>query len=320
MKKFLNNMINEVKSSSNVVIMTHRHMDLDGFGSALGLYEVILKYNKNVSIITNREEMDSSISKSVEKLDVNKYDFINEEQLFSKINENSLILILDVHKKEMLEVPDVVDQNYKIIIIDHHIVGNNPIDNTVFTYIKPGTSSTVEIVTQILEEENVKIDSIVATIMLAGMYIDTNNFNLKTTKDTYLSGAFLMENGADNVMKQEIFQENRKSFIERQNLLKHSYMINDNMIICVLDKTIYTGVDLAKISDELLQIEEVDASFTIGFVDENIIGISARSLGIINVEKIMNKFGGGGHKTDAAARIETTDIKEIKNKLETILK
>ena len=320
MKKFLNNMINEVKSSSNVVIMTHRHMDLDGFGSALGLYEVILKYNKNVSIITNREEMDSSISKSVEKLDVNKYDFINEEQLFSKINENSLILILDVHKKEMLEVPDVVDQNYKIIIIDHHIVGNNPIDNTVFTYIKPGTSSTVEIVTQILEEENVKIEPIVATIMLAGMYIDTNNFNLKTTKDTYLSGAFLMENGADNVMKQEIFQENRKSFIERQNLLKHSYMINDNMIICVLDKTIYTGVDLAKISDELLQIEEVDASFTIGFVDENIIGISARSLGIINVEKIMNKFGGGGHKTDAAARIETTDIKEIKNKLETILK
>lgn len=320
MKKFLNNLTNEIKNSSNVIVMTHKHMDLDGFGSALGLYEVIKKYNHCVSIITNPKEQDPSIKRAIEKLDVNKYNFITEENLKDEISNNTLVLILDVHKKEMLEVPSVVDEKCKLIIIDHHITGENIINNTSFTYIKPGTSSTVEIVTQILQEEKVAIDPVVATIMLAGMYIDTNNFNLKTTKETYLSGAFLMESGADNVMKQEIFQENRKRFIERQNLLKHSYMINDNMIICVLDKTVYTGTDLAKISDELLQIEEVDASFTIGYVSEDVVGISSRSLGVINVEKIMNEFGGGGHKTDAAARINTDDIKFVKNKLEEIIK
>lgn len=320
MKKFLGNLINEIKLSDNVVIMTHRHMDLDGFGAGLGLYEVILKYNKNVSIVTNYKEQDTSITRSIEKLDKNNYNFINGETLLNNVTENTLVLILDVHKKEMLEVPSITESSCKIIIIDHHITGNDIIDNTTFTYIEPGISSTVEIITQILQMENIKITPEVATIMLAGMYIDTNNFNLKTTKETYLAGAYLMESGADNVMKQEIFQESRKNFIGRQNLLKHSYMVNDNMIICVLDKTIYAGSDLAKISDELLQIEEVEASFTIGYVSENLVGISARSLGIINVEQIMNKFGGGGHKTEAAARIETEDIKEIKNKLENLLK
>ncbi len=319
MKEFLNKLIVSIQKCDSVIIMSHRYMDLDGFGAALGLYQIVKKYNESVSIIINKEEQDSAISKAMEKIDT-PISFLTALDAEKRVTANTLLIILDVHKKEMLECPFLVDQTEHLVVIDHHIKGEHILDNVSYSYIKDNVSSTVEIIVDLLKLEEERIGSIISTIMLAGMYIDTNNFNIKTTANTYLAGAYLMQNGANNVVKQELFQEDKKNIIRRQKLLKNSHMVNKNMIVCVLDKNIYTGTDLAKIAEELLQFEEVEASFAIGYVEENTVGVSARSLGKINVEKIMKCLGGGGHKTDAAARMPNHSLNKCKDILLEILR
>lgn len=319
MKDFLNRLLLSAENSSSVMIMSHRHMDLDGFGAALGLYQIIKKYNKKVSILINPEEQDSSISKAKEKIHT-PVCFVTKEEAMKSVTKDTLLLILDVHKKEMLECPSLLDKTSSVVIIDHHIKGDSIIDTASFSYIEENVSSTVEIIVDFLKREGEHISSIFATIMLAGMYIDTNNFNIKTSANTYLAGAYLMENGANNVVKQELFQEDRKNIIRRGKLLKNSHMVNKNMIVCMLDKNVYTGSDLAKIAEELLQFEEVEASFAIGYVEENVVGVSARSLGKIDVEKVMKRLGGGGHKTDAATRLEDVSLNKCHEILLGVLK
>lgn len=321
MDEIFEKMTVQIQNAGNIIIMTHRYMDLDGFGAALGIYEIIKKYNKKSYIIINEEEMDTSIEKSIEKLYRRvHFNFIDKEKVFKYIDDKTLLIILDVHKREMLECPELLDDVEDIILLDHHIKGNCMIENIICSYLNTNFSSTVEIIVKYLEKENLKIESIVATIMLAGMYIDTNNFNIKTTSNTFLAAAYLMECGANNIIKQELFQENKKTVLRRQKLLKNSFMVNENVILCTLDKNIYVGSDLAKIAEELLQFEDVDASFVIGYVEQETVGVSARSLGKINVERIVKQLGGGGHKTDAAARLSNTSLTKAREMIVSILK
>ena len=151
--------------------------------------------------------------------------------------------------------------------------------------------------------------------MLAGIEIDTNAFNIKTSSKTFEAAAYLLKIGASNIEKQKLLKENKESYCKRQEFVKNSYMLNDNMALCVMDNKIYPKYELALISEDLLQFDNVEASFTIGYTDKNTVGISARSIGEIDVERIMECLGGGGHKTDAAASIENKKIEEVKEEL-----
>jgi len=292
-------------------------MDLDGFGASLGMATILKKYQKEAEIIVNLDEQETSIKKAMEIIQNKNYKFL-ESSMIHEVEPNSLLIILDVHKKEMLEIPSFIEKAKEIIIVDHHIKRNCVVGN--INLLEPSISSTVEIIIDYLKEENLTIDSLTATIMLAGIYIDTNAFNIKTTDQTFESAAYLMRNKADNILKQELFQEDMQSIIKRQKWLKNSYKINDNMMICTLDKNIYKKSDLAKLAEEILQFQDVEASFSIGYIEKDIIGISARSIGKIDVEKIMKQLGGGGHKTDAACKLENITIDEAKQQLENILR
>lgn len=317
---FLDKLTVKIRKSPAILIMSHRYMDLDGFGSALGLCKILEKYGRKATIVMNYADQDETITRALEKIKRKvQFSFKEKEEVLKEVKSDTLLIILDVHKREMVECPELLDMVENTVIVDHHIKGSNMIEGTTLDYVRTNVSSTVEIMVDYLKKEKVKIEPVVSTIMLAGMYIDTNNFNVKTSSNTFTSAAYLMDHGADNILKQELFQENKKTFIRRQKLLKNSYMVNEHMIICSLDKNIYAGSELAKIADELLQFEEVEASFAIGFVDENVVGISARSLGKINIEKVMKALGGGGHKTDAAARIASVSIAKVKEQLSEIL-
>ena len=185
----------------------------------------------------------------------------------------------------------------------------------VRTIINASLSSTVEFVTKYFKYLNKTVDPIIATFMLVGLEIDTNNFRLKTTKDTYEAASFLSQIGADNVLKQELLQENKDDYIRRQKLIEKSYMVNESMALCVADNQIYESKDLAYIAEQLLQFENVAASFVIGHLSKDTIGISARSLGNINVEEIMAKLGGGGHLTEAATQIKNSTLKKVEKQL-----
>ena len=320
MRELFEELTNTIQKYEVIYLMSHRYMDLDGLGAAVGIANVIKKYQKEPRIIINKKEQETAGLKAIEKLEKKKlYHFVESSSIDLTQMDQCLLLILDVHKKEMLEIPDLISYVKEFIIVDHHIKREAFLEGTL-NYLAPHVSSTVEIIVNYLKQENLNIDSLTATIMLAGMYIDTNGFNVKTNEETYLAAAYLMENHADNVLKQELFQEDKKAIVRRQKLLKNSFKVGKNGMVCVLDKNIYKTSDLAKLAEELLQFETIEVSFVIGYIAEDTIGMSARSLGKVKVEKIMKQLGGGGHKTDAASKFQNTSLSRVKEELLNILR
>ncbi len=306
-----------IKNNDNIFIMTHQNPDFDGMGSAIGLQQIIHSFKKNSYIILNNKEKNKSLAKSYKLLEEKAiyFNYIYKTKTFNMINENTLLIILDTHKKNMTEVPELIDKTNNVVIIDHHIKSKDYIKEATLSYININLSSTVEFMAKYIKYLNKTIDPLIATLMLVGLEIDTNNFRLKTTKDTYEAASFLSELGADNVLKQELLQENKDDYLKRQKLIEKSYMLNDNMALCIADNELYESKDLAYIAEQLLQFENVAASFVIGYLSKDTIGISARSLGNINVEEIMAKLGGGGHLTEAATQIKNSTLKKVEQQL-----
>jgi c-di-AMP phosphodiesterase-like protein len=176
-----------------------------------------------------------------------------------------------------------------------------------------------ELMTEYIKFLNLKIDENLATILLAAMEVDTNSFNVKTSSKTYLMASYLMNLGANNILKQQLLKEEKNEYIERQKLLETSFTINKNIAVIALDSKIYEASFLAQIAEDLLLFEDIEASFAIGYIDENKTGISARSIGNINVKEVIDKFGGGGHLTEAAAQVDM-QAEKVLTKLKEILK
>ena len=294
---------NMIKEHDQIIIMTHKNPDFDGIGSALALQSIITSFKKESMIVKATHPKNKSLEKAYQYMTENNIPYIlgNKTEVKNFITENSLLVILDTHKEEMVEDASLLDIPH--IIIDHHIRSKNYIKDSKLTYINASLSSTVEFIVNYLHYLNKTIPSLLATYLLVGIEIDTNNFKLKTTENTYEAAAHLARLGADNILKQELLQETKRDYIKRQKLIEKSVMITTNMALCVADNQIYRKQDLAAIAEELLQFENVEASFAIGKVSANKVGISARSLGKIDVEQIMQKLGGGGHMTEAATEI-----------------
>ncbi len=199
-------------------------------------------------------------------------------------------------------------------MIDHHVLGNRNIQDTKLSYINANLSSTNEIMVNYLKFLNKNIEPIVATIMLAGIEVDTNSFNIKTTADTFRAAAFLLEQGALNIMKKEILKEDKEQYIKREKYIEKSNIIKEKLAICTIDDKIKKE-DLSVIAERMLLFDKVEAAFAIGKIDENLVAISARSLGEIDVYEIMRKFGGGGHITDSAAQVKTKSLANVEKKL-----
>ncbi|MEG0825854.1 MAG: DHH family phosphoesterase [Bacilli bacterium] len=307
-----------IKEHNQIILMAHQNIDLDAIGSLLCLYKIIESFDKKVYIVINRKT-NESVKKAKLKLEQNniKINYIYNK---NKVLENDLLIILDTHKEEIIESNEILKKVKDKIVIDHHIKATNNIKDTIMSYINSNLSSTVEIITEYLKYLNKQINPIIATIMLAGIEIDTNNFNIKTTERTHETAAQLLKLGADNLIKKELLQENKEEYLKRQELIKNAFMINKTMALCLFDEDIYKQEDLSIIANELLQFDNVEVGFAIGKVSKNAIGISAKSLGNIDVEQIMKKLGGGGHSSNAASKIENSSIKEIKEQLLEILK
>lgn len=306
-----------IKGNEKIIFMTHQNMDLDGFASILALSEVVNSFKKENYILIDNKSKNPSIIKALQKIENENidYNFIYKKDVSKYLDKNTLVIILDVHKPTMVEMPLLLSKTDNIAVIDHHIKCKQYIQNTVLNYINSNVSSTIEIVTSYLKYLNKTVNSLVATMMLAGMEIDTNSYNVKTTSSTFLSAAFLLDMGADNVQKQELLKEDKDEYITRQRYIENSYMINDNMAVCTLDTKVVDNNILAQIAEDLLQFDNVEVSFCIGYLSKNKVGISARSIGKYNVEIIMENMGGGGHMTEAATQIKNINIESALNML-----
>jgi len=311
-----------IKDHNHVVIMGHRNIDLDAFGSSLCLYKIIHSMGISCGIYLNFQELDPSIENACRKLKEREVEieYITLENYKRLVTDQTLLIILDTHKTSMVENSQMVDEMKDIIIIDHHIKSTESIEKEKYIYINSNLSSTTEFMVNYLKYLNKTISPMIATIMLAGIEIDTNGFNVKTTDKTYEAAAFLTKLGADHIQKQELLKQNKENYLKRQDYVKNSFMINHNMAMCILDDGIHTKADLAMTAEEILKFEDVEVSFAIGKLSDQVTGVSARSVGNIDVEKIMTQIGVGGHKTDAAAQLENFTMPEIREKIEQIVK
>ena len=317
MEDFFRNLTNIIKDNQNIIIMTHKNPDLDGLSSGILLQKIIESFNINVYLYDTSDKLNRSVIKMYEKLEENKINIkkLKKPPINNVIDENTLLIVLDVNNIKLLEDKDILNRVKKVIVIDHHIRTKTSIKNSVYTYINSNLSSIAELMTNYAKYLNKKIEPIIATILLAAIEIDSNSFNIKTTENTYKTAAYLLKIGANNIDKQELLKESKEEYIKRSDLIKNSYMHNKDTAICLLDSEIYDKSDLATISEELLQFEDVEIAITIGRTSEKKVGASARSIGNINVEEIMKQLGGGGHLYEAATEQENIDIKQLLEKL-----
>ncbi len=311
------NKLNEIISEyDSFIIMGHKNPDLDSIGSALGLYNVIKHFNKEAHIYVGKDELNNYNNNFNQALASLKgtVNFIDKD-----INgDNVLVIVTDVHTKARVGYEEIVNK-YDVLVLDHHIKNKDYIKDTKFMYIDSNLSSMSELITFYLEFLNIEIDSITATIMLAGIEIDTNGFNLKTSSTTYEAASILMEMGADTILKQELLKETKEEYMKKASFIKNSFMVNDEIAMCIINKEV-TNIDLAEVAEELLTFEDVKASYVIGKLEHGIIGISARSLGEIDVSGVIKQMGGGGHMSNAATQIQGKTIKEIKQELIDLIK
>ena len=311
----LNELISEYDS---FIVMGHKDPDLDSLGSCLGLCEIIESFNKKAYIFLddkNLENYNSNINQAFEKME-KSVTCVNEKS-YKKIKGKTLLIITDTHIKDRLEYPDLVDK-FDTVVLDHHIKSKNYIKDTRFLYIDTNLSSMSELITFYSEYVNIDLDNVIATILLAGIEIDTNGFNLKTTSRTYEAASTLMEMGADSILKQELLKESKEEYMKRATFIRNSFMISDSIAMCIVNGTT-NSKELAEISEELLTFEDVEASFTLGKLEDNLIGVSARSLGEFDVSEIMKQMG-GGHTSNAATQVKDKTIKEVKQEIIDLVK
>lgn len=309
MIEFFEKLTNTIKNYDTIILTTHKNMDLDGFSSCLCLFNIINKMKKVCYIYLSKKQTNKSINKTLEKLEKDKYNYnaLYEDSLNKVDFSNSLLIVIDVHKDSMIENSNLLNMVNDTIIIDHHIKNENYIKNTKLLYINSTLSSTAELFVNYSKYMNYNINPLLATIMLAAIEVDTNGFNFKTSEYTYEAAAYLTRLGASPIVKKELLRESKDIYLKRQYFIEQSYLINDNIMMCEIEKEV-SSYELAIVADALLEFENIEASFCIGRLDENTVGISARSIGNINVQEIMKKLGGGGHLTEAATKINNLSV------------
>lgn len=307
-----------INNADNVVVLTHKNADVDGFGAACGIYRICRIHNKPVHICMN--SYDRTVANMFMRFE-NDEEYsgliIDTSQAHNKINQNTLIVVVDTHKDSLLEDPDLLRLSKQIVVIDHHRRSAGFIEQTALVYHEPYASSSCEMVTEILQytTDKMSLTKLEAEALYSGMVIDTKNFTFKTGVRTFEAASFLRKQGVDTVAVKTIFQQDLQSYVKRSDIIRNATIIRDNIAVSIApnpDES--THVIAAQAADELLNIKGVIASFVIYEVDNNT-SISGRSLGGINVQLILEKLGGGGHLTIAGAQLNETDAQTAKQQL-----
>ena len=233
------------------------------------------------------------------------------------IEENTLLVVVDTHKKNYVEEPQLIDKVEKIVIIDHHRRSEDYIENSILTFQEVYASSTAELVTELMQytEVNVELKTIEAESLYAGIMMDTKNFTFKTGVRTFEAAAYLRKCGIDIIRVKKWFQSDLKSFNLIADIVKKAEVLEKEIAISTYDEvSSEANLICAKAADELLTISEITASFVLGNTGDKIC-ISGRSIGDINVQVILEKLGGGGHITLAGAQVEGMNMEEARQEL-----
>lgn len=309
-------LIEMIENSEKVYVMGHRFGDLDSVGSAIGLSGAIHNLGKYVKVVVDPEK---NLAKSlIDRFhDVENYDlFLSPRAAVAEITENTLLIIVDTHVKTLVESEELYSKSNHIVVIDHHRKTVNYIDNAVIFHHEPYASSASEMITELIQYfgDINKLSSTYAEALLSGIMLDTKSFVMKTGVRTFEAAAFLKKLGADTIAVRGLFSSSIESYQKKAKLVAGAEIYKN----CAISMTDITGEDILIVApqaaDELLNISGVVASFVI-YENGGSVCLSARSMGSLNVQVIMEKLGGGGHQTMAGTQLQNTTLETARQKL-----
>lgn len=305
-----------IDTSECVLIMGHEREDYDSIGAAVGVAHMARLVGKPVHIVVSKQT-DAICRLEKQILDVPAFKdlLISAEMAQDLCNGQTLLFIVDTHRPDMTVSPALIDKTDRRVVIDHHRRSSDFIKKPLLTYTEPSSSSTSELVTELLQyyQEDIELEKIEATALYAGIIVDTKNFAVQTGVRTFDAAAYLRRSGADPEIVRELFSFDFETVRDRARILSDAKIDNGiAMAVCPAGTQNVTIV-AAQIADTLINIDNVSASFTFYELNTDCIGISARSKGEINVQLVMEALGGGGHRTVAGAQLKDRSVGEAQD-------
>lgn len=314
-----------VLESNNIIIMGHKLPDMDALGAAIGILKVAELNEREGYIVLDEQGLDKGVKRLIEELKQQPElwaRFISPEQALELATDESLLVIVDTHKPSMVIEPQLLSTIENVVVIDHHRRGEDFIEDPLLVYMEPYASSTAELVTELLEYQpkRLKMSMLEATALLAGIIVDTKSFTFRTGSRTFDAASYLRSHGADTVLVQKLLKEDMNQYLKIAKTLQNAYIYKNGIAIATAEEgQLHDQVLIAQAADTLLTMTGVVASFVIAKRTEQMIGMSGRSLGEINVQIILEALGGGGHLTNAATQMHHTSITEAENQLKAVI-
>lgn len=308
-----------IVGKDQVIVMGHKIADADSLGACMGIYRAATALGKRAYVVMN--ENTSSIRPLYDEILGNasyeKDIFLTSEQALDRFNENTMIVVVDTNKPQMTECPELLRRSKLIAVLDHHRQSSQGIENAVLSYIEPYSSSTCEMVAEVLQYivEDVKVTSVEADCLYAGIMIDTRNFMNRTGVRTFEAAAFLRRCGADITRVRKMFRDDIESYRAKAEAVRLAEVYREEYAIAECPSDIESPTVLgAQAANELLDINGIKASFVLTVYNGRIY-MSARSIDEVNVQIIAEKLGGGGHINAAGAQFDHIDVEEAINTL-----
>ena len=312
-----------MNQSSKVFIMGHKNPDLDSFGAALGIHRMAKLVGKETYIILNAYN-DTMVDMIEDAKKTEEYTFISTEKALSLADESSLVVVVDTHRPQLVESLELIEKVKRTVVIDHHRMAEDVLPHQIMSYMESYASSASELVAEVVQYANEKskkkvLTKLEADALLAGIMVDTNRFAVKAGVRTFEAASWLRRAGADLINVRRYFQADSESLRVKALCLANAKFHEGGIAMSVCPgENLNSQIINSQVADELLTIKGIKASFVAGRNENGRTVISARSLGDINVQVIMEKFGGGGHLNTAGAQVDDTP-EEILEKIKEVL-
>ncbi len=307
-----------IAEADRVFVMGHANEDFDSIGSAIGMAKMALHLKKPVHIVNSGRS--SSLTKLNELLpDYKEYEsiYVSGEEAVRLISANSLLFIVDHHRPMLSAHPPLLNLISKRVVVDHHRRAEDFIEKPLLTYMEPSASSTSELVTELLQyfDDRMDFSRLEASALYAGIVVDTKNFAVQTGARTFDAASFLRKAGADPNMVRQLFSLDFKSVKLRAAIVSSAEILPGGVIIATCPPELAaTSVLAAQAADMMLNIEGIRVSIVIAQIGDEMV-VSARSTGMVNVQVLMEELGGGGHQTVAGVQLKGNDLNRLRRQI-----
>ena len=310
----------KIKSVDQVFVVGHKKLDMDALGASIGMQLFANNINERSYAVYDDTSMAQDIERAVEKIQSDgATKLVTVSDALRMVTDQSLLIMVDHSKTALTLSNDLYEKFHQVIVIDHHRRDEDFPENAMITYIESGASSASELVTELLQFQNSKknrLNKIQASVLMAGIMLDTKNFSVRVTSRTFDVASYLRSRGSDSVLIQEISAINFDEYREVNELILNGQMVFPHIIVATGAADVpYGTVTISKAADSMLAMSKIEATFVIALNEQGSISISARSRSKVNVQKIMEQMGGGGHFNSAASQLEDVTIDQVRTQL-----